>query len=151
MSKNVIFCFSGSGNCLDIAKNIAKELKDTDIVMMRGEPAVKDVTDARRVGFVFPCYGGGLPGDVEKYVKMLKISPNAYTFGVCSYAGYLGALQDRQHRASGLLDGHIPSVLVHMAVPALPHAAAGDAVHGAGARGKACEEGRRGDTLRPPQ
>ena len=90
MSKNVIFCFSGSGNCLDIAKNIAKELKDTDIVMMRGEPAVKDVTDARRVGFVFPCYGGGLPGDVEKYVKMLKISPNAYTFGVCSYAGYLG-------------------------------------------------------------
>lgn len=90
MSKNIIFCFSGSGNCLDIAKNIAKELKDTDIVMMRGEPAVKDVTDARRVGFVFPCYGGGLPGDVEKYVKMLKISPNAYTFGVCSYAGYLG-------------------------------------------------------------
>ncbi len=90
MSKNVIFCFSGSGNCLDIAKNIAKELKDTDIVMMRGEPSITDVSDARRVGFVFPCYGGGLPGDVEKYVKMIKVSPNAYTFGVCSYAGYLG-------------------------------------------------------------
>ena len=29
--------------------------------MMRGEPAVKDVTDARRVGFVFPCYGGACP------------------------------------------------------------------------------------------
>ena len=24
MSKNYIFCFSGTGNCLDIAKNIAK-------------------------------------------------------------------------------------------------------------------------------
>ena len=23
MSENVIFCFSGTGNCLDIAKNIA--------------------------------------------------------------------------------------------------------------------------------
>lgn len=90
MSKNVIFCFSGSGNCLDIAKNIAKKLGDTDIVMMRAEPAVKDVTEARRVGFVFPCYAGGLPGDVEKYVADIKIAPNAYTFGVCSYAGYLG-------------------------------------------------------------
>ena len=31
MSKNVIFCYSGSGNCLDIAKNIAKRLGDTDM------------------------------------------------------------------------------------------------------------------------
>lgn len=90
MTKNVIFCFSGTGNCLDIAKNIAAELKDTDIIMMRGEPAVKDVSYARRVGFVFPCHAGGLPGDVEKYVKQLKLADNAYTFGVCSYAGYIG-------------------------------------------------------------
>lgn len=90
MSKNVIFCFSGSGNCLDIAKNIATKLGDTDIIMMRSEPSVKDVTAAKRVGFVFPCYGGGLPGDMEKYVSMLKISPDAYTFGVCSCAAYLG-------------------------------------------------------------
>lgn len=61
MSKNVIFCYSGSGNCLDIAKNIAKRLGDTDIVMMRAEPEVKDVRGAKRVGFVFPCYAGGLP------------------------------------------------------------------------------------------
>lgn len=90
MSKNVIFCFSGSGNCLDIARNIAKELKDTDIVLMRGEPAITDVSDARRVGFVFPCYAGSLPGDVEEYVKRIKLSPTAYTFGVCSCAAYLG-------------------------------------------------------------
>ncbi len=90
MSKNVIFCFSGSGNCLDIAKNIAKRMGDTDIIMMRKAPAVTDVSEAKRVGFVFPCYAGGLPGDVEKYVKTLKISPKAYTFGVCSYAGYIG-------------------------------------------------------------
>ena len=90
MSKNVIFCFSGSGNCLDIAKNIAAELKDTDIIMMRSQPAVTDVRGARRVGFVFPCYGGGLPGDVEQYVRQIKLDENAYTFGVCSYAGYLG-------------------------------------------------------------
>ena len=82
MSKNVIFCYSGSGNCLDIAKNIAKRLGDTDIVMMRAEPEVKDVRGAKRVGFVFPCYAGGLPGDVEKFVSELRVDPESYTFGV---------------------------------------------------------------------
>ena len=90
MSKNVIFCYSGSGNCLDIAKNIAKRLGDTDIVMMRAEPEVKDVRGAKRVGFVFPCYAGGLPGDVEKFVSALRVDPESYTFGVVSYAGYPG-------------------------------------------------------------
>ena len=40
MSENVIFCFSGSGNCLDIAKNIAAGLGDTDIVsLLTAEPS----------------------------------------------------------------------------------------------------------------
>ena len=54
MSKNVIFCYSGSGNCLDFAKNVAKGLGDTDIIMMRKAPAVTDVRDAQRVGFIVP-------------------------------------------------------------------------------------------------
>ena len=45
MSKNLIYCYSGSGNCLDIAKNIAKKLGDTDIVMMRSAPALTDVRE----------------------------------------------------------------------------------------------------------
>jgi NAD-dependent dihydropyrimidine dehydrogenase PreA subunit len=90
MSENVIFCYSGTGNCLDMAKNIAKVLGDTDIIMMRSRPTVTDVKDAKRVGFVFPCYGGGLPGDVEKFVKLVEVSPDAYTFGVCQFAGYPG-------------------------------------------------------------
>ena len=90
MSENVIFCYSGTGNCLDMTKNIAKVLGDTDIIMMRSRPTVTDVKDAKRVGFVFPCYGGGLPGDVEKFVKLVEVSPDAYTFGVCQFAGYPG-------------------------------------------------------------
>ena len=90
MSKNVIFCFSASGNCLDIAKNMAAHMIDTDIVMMRSAPAVTDVRSAQRVGFVFPCYAGGLPDGVEEYVASLQIDPKAYIFAVCSYAGYPG-------------------------------------------------------------
>jgi hypothetical protein len=84
------FLLFGTGNCLDMAKNIAKVLGDTDIIMMRSRPTVTDVKDAKRVGFVFPCYGGGLPGDVEKFVKLVEVSPDAYTFGVCQFAGYPG-------------------------------------------------------------
>lgn len=90
MSENIIYCYSGSGNCLDMAKNIAKELGDTDIVMMRKAPEITDASAYKRVGFVFPCYGGGLPGDVEEYVKSIKIGPDAYKFGVVQYAGYMG-------------------------------------------------------------
>lgn len=65
MSTNIIYCFSGTGNCLDFAKNLAKALRDTDIVMMRSQPVVTDATQAKRVGFVFPCHGGGLPAELR--------------------------------------------------------------------------------------
>ena len=73
MSENVIFCYSGTGNCLDMAKTIARKLGDTD------------------VGFVFPCYGGGLPGGVEESLRKIQVGLTAYTFGVCQYAGYMGS------------------------------------------------------------
>lgn len=90
MSKNIIYCYSGGGNCLDIAKNIAARLEDTDIVMMRKAPVVTDARGAERVGFVFPCYAGGLPGHVEEYVRSLTLDADSYKFGVVSCAGYPG-------------------------------------------------------------
>lgn len=90
MSENIIYCFSGSGNCLEMAKNIAKELGDTDIVMMRSFPEITDATSYKRVGFIFSCTGGGLPGNVEGYVRSIRISRDAYKFGVVQYAGYMG-------------------------------------------------------------
>ncbi len=90
MSENIIYCYSGSGHCLNMAESIANALGDTDIVLMRSFPAKTDATEARRVGFVFPCYGGGLPGDVESYVRAVKIAPDAYRFAVEQFAGYMG-------------------------------------------------------------
>lgn len=90
MSENVIFCYSGTGNCLDIAKNIARSLGDTDIIMMRSAPVKTDVRDAARVGFVFPCYGGGAAGDVLEYARTIRVSPDSYTFGVVSCSAYPG-------------------------------------------------------------
>lgn len=90
MAENVIYCYSGTGNCLDIAMNVAKELGDTDIIMMRSFPCKTDATEYKRVGFVFPCYAGGFPGKVEEYVRAIHVGIDAYTFGIVSYAGYMG-------------------------------------------------------------
>lgn len=90
MSEHIIYCYSGSGHCLSMAKSIARVLGDTDIVMMRSRPEKTDATEAKVVGFVFPCYGGGLPGYVEDYVRDIKIAPDAYKFAVEQYAGYIG-------------------------------------------------------------
>lgn len=90
MKENIIFCYSGTGNCLDMAKNIAARLGNTDIVMMRKYPAVTDVREAKCVGFIFPCYGGGLPGHVERYIRDIRVSPDAYTFGIVQCAAYKG-------------------------------------------------------------
>ena len=90
MAENIIYCFSGTGNCLDLAKNIAKELGDTDVVMMRKKPVVPDARSYKKVGFVFPCYGGGAPKDVLEYAKQIQISSIAYVFAVSQSASYQG-------------------------------------------------------------
>ena len=90
MAENIIYCYSATGNCLDMAKNIAKGLGDTEIVMMRSLPKKTDATQAKRVGFVFSCNGGGLPMGVEDSMRAVRIAPDAYVFGIVQYAGYMG-------------------------------------------------------------
>ena len=102
MSENIIYCYSGSGHCLTMAKRIAQVLGDTDIVMMREFPAKTDATEAKRVGFIFSCMAGGLPGRVEEYVKAVRIAPGAYRFAVEQYAGYLGCGLHKLDKIVGL-------------------------------------------------
>ena len=90
MKDTVIFCWSGTGNCLDMAKNIAKALGGADIISVRKKPEVTDVRSARRVGFVFPCHGGGAPVDFLENVKDLQIDKGSYVFAVSQSASYPG-------------------------------------------------------------
>ena len=90
MRENVIFYWSGTGNCLDMAKNIAKGMGGADLISLRKMPAVTDVTEAKRVGFVFPCHGGGAPVDFLEHVKALKVDKGSYVFAVSQSASYPG-------------------------------------------------------------
>ena len=90
MSRNVIFCFSGTGNCFHIARTIARRLGDTDIIQMDRLTSPVDVSGAETVGFVVPCHAGGLPLGVRETLKNIVFSFSSHLYGICSYSGYLG-------------------------------------------------------------
>ncbi|SHO52458.1 EFR1 family ferrodoxin [Anaerocolumna xylanovorans] len=84
MERNIIFVFSGTGNSLWVAKEIAKELQNCEIVSMGCNSEYLLSGEYCRVGFVYPVYGGGLPLKVREFVSRLDFSKskNLYTFAV---------------------------------------------------------------------
>ena len=87
MEKNLIFYFSGTGNSLKAAKDVASILGDTKIVFMKNDYAFEGNYD--RIGFVFPSYAGGVPKAVLQYVKSLDIKTASadYVFSVVTCGG----------------------------------------------------------------
>lgn len=86
LNKNVIFVFSGTGNSLWAAKEIASAIGSCDIVTMgcTGSPALTQ--NYERIGFVYPTYAGGMPRQVKKFVTQLQLhgNTNSYFFAVAT-------------------------------------------------------------------
>ena len=93
MSKNIIFYFSGTGNSLKVAKDIASAIQDCELISMGKLHKLSGTYE--RIGFVYPIYGGGMPGAVERFVKALDLlaNKNSFIFAVCtSGSGSAGGL-----------------------------------------------------------
>ncbi len=81
--KTVIYYFTGTGNTLAIARDIATELGETELIFMpklMNQPEV--VTDADVVGIAFPVYFLNMPGLVMEFVQKLKIIGSPFLFGI---------------------------------------------------------------------
>ncbi len=87
--KTVIYWFSGTGNSLAVAKELAKARGDAELVPM-ARVLKKMPPPAARIGLVFPVYGWGPPALVARFVEKLNASPNSYIFSVITYAGNPG-------------------------------------------------------------
>jgi len=88
--KTKIFYFTGTGNSLSVARDIANELEDAELVSI---PEIIDVNieaDAPVIGIVFPVYMWGMPSMVVKFVKKLEIDTNQHIFAVTTCAGLPG-------------------------------------------------------------
>lgn len=88
--KKVIYCFSGTGNSLNAARIIAKEIGGATIVSIKKGAASELAADADVVGFVCPVYEWDVPETVKEYVRDLAVNDKAYTFMVATYIGVHG-------------------------------------------------------------
>ncbi|HEX3023027.1 MAG TPA: EFR1 family ferrodoxin [Lachnospiraceae bacterium] len=86
--KDTIFYFTGTGNSLQVAKDIADQLSEVNVYALASimqEDSI--IIDAKSVGFVFPIYFSRIPLLVEKFIEKLTIRSNPYIFAVVTYGG----------------------------------------------------------------
>ena len=85
----MIFYFSGTGNSLYVAQELAKALGDGPVTAMTQYDTAQMI-QAERVGLVFPTYYWGLPNLVKTFIANLRVSESAYLFVGYTYGGYSG-------------------------------------------------------------
>jgi ferredoxin/flavodoxin len=87
--KTTIYFFTGTGNTLAVARDLARELErelgDTELVpipsLIRQDEIVADV-DA--VGIAFPVYFLDMPGIVKEFIQKLRFTGKPYIFGIAT-------------------------------------------------------------------
>lgn len=89
MSKNIVYYFSGTGNSLQAAKEIAESIPNCEIRAMGEKDVLISENEYERIGFVYPCYFQGVPIKVAQFISELDLSKNksAYYFAVATYGG----------------------------------------------------------------
>jgi len=88
---NIIFYFSGTGNSLQIAREIAEKLEDTQVISIARAIKMEIQYPIEILGLVFPVYFGALPPLVESFVEKLDPTHINYIFSVATNNGYYGA------------------------------------------------------------
>lgn len=118
--KTIIFYFTGTGNSLKIAQDLAKKLENANVVSIAGiiNKDGKIDVDADRIGIVYPVYIWGLPKIIVKFIKKLsKANRNKYFFSIATNGGNVAGsllqlskrLSARGFRLSAGTSLHLPS------------------------------------------
>ena len=74
----MILYFSGTGNSLAISRQLAERLGEQ--VMPLNLAVKRDLSQERRIGFVFPCYWFNAPRAVTDLLSRLRLPNDAYVF-----------------------------------------------------------------------
>jgi ferredoxin/flavodoxin len=92
MKKNIVYVFSGTGNSLKVAKDIAVALSNCKIISMGSDHRFDLEGGYETIGFVFPTYYRGIPRKVKEYIRHLNLehNKNAYYYSVTTMGKYDG-------------------------------------------------------------
>jgi len=86
-TKTTIFYFSGTGNSLWIARSLARELGNTEIVSMVGWDETQHIIESQIIGMVFPVHIWGVPKLVLEFLDKLLAKNAEYIFAVANNGG----------------------------------------------------------------
>ncbi|MCU0666691.1 MAG: EFR1 family ferrodoxin [Candidatus Omnitrophica bacterium] len=87
---NMIFYFTGTGNSLEVARSLAKELGDTQLCPIATFREDIVSVSSSCIGIVFPVYMFGLPLLVRDFIDRLEVTKGSYIFAVATYGGKAG-------------------------------------------------------------
>ena len=86
--KTTIYYFTGTGNSLKIAKNLAEKLEECELVpIAKVWEEVNLASSSEKVGFIFPLYYAGLPKIVFDFLSKIELAKSNYFFAVITNAG----------------------------------------------------------------
>ncbi|MBI4706494.1 MAG: 4Fe-4S binding protein [Candidatus Omnitrophica bacterium] len=90
--KTKLFYFSGTGNSLKIARDLAEALGEAEIIPL-SKAMVNDevIIDSECMGIIFPVYMFGTPLIVNEFIKKLRCAKEQYIFAVATYGGRAGS------------------------------------------------------------
>ena len=88
-SNTVIYCFSGAGNSLRIARDLAERMRSTSVLPLVDYMNDVPAPNAERVGFVFPVIMMGIPGIVSRFLRQIPVQKDAYVFAVAANGGMM--------------------------------------------------------------
>jgi ferredoxin/flavodoxin len=90
-----LYAFSGTGNSLAVARDIAGRLQAKLISIPTVMECQNLRSEADTLGIVFPVYHGGLPSIVQRFIGKLTGLDQKYLFAICTYGDSPGlAIKD---------------------------------------------------------
>jgi len=90
--KNRIYFFTGTGNSLKMAKDIAAGIGECELVPIKSDMNMDIPTGYERIGFVFPIYYFGPPAMVLDFIKNANFASqgDTYFFAIATYGALPG-------------------------------------------------------------
>jgi len=84
-----MYYFTGTGNSLAAAKQIAAELGETELVAIASLADTPGIIApaADRAGIIFPVYFAGLPAMVTSFAERLRFRKGTYVFALATFGG----------------------------------------------------------------
>ncbi len=87
--KSILYYFTGTGNSLKIARDLAALLGDTELIPIARVADQQSIApNAERAGIIFPVYMWGLPLIVANFARKLQVPKSIYVFAIANYGGF---------------------------------------------------------------